>query len=72
MLEDDDVMAFTKFLLMGNIDEKVGMDFKRQPFIDDCKFLFQSFDNTFADVTEMMPFALVPCAGPFSALRRKC
>ena len=28
------------------------MDFKRQPFIDDCKFLFQPVDNTFADVTK--------------------
>lgn len=28
------------------------MDFKGQPFIDDCKFPFQPFDNTFADIAE--------------------
>ena len=28
------------------------MDFKRQPFIDDSKFLLQAVDNTFADIAE--------------------
>ncbi len=28
------------------------MDFKRQPFIGDRKFLLQPFDNTFADITK--------------------
>jgi hypothetical protein len=28
------------------------MDLKWQPFLDDAKFLFQPFDNTFADVAE--------------------
>ena len=31
---------------------RVRMDFEWQPFINDCKFLFQFFDNTFADVTK--------------------
>jgi hypothetical protein len=28
------------------------MDFKGQPFLGDAEFLFQPFDNTFADVAE--------------------
>ena len=28
------------------------MDFKRQPLIDDFIFLFQLFDNTFADIAK--------------------
>ena len=31
---------------------RVGMDFKRQPFIADRGFAFQGFDNTFADIAE--------------------
>jgi len=31
---------------------RVGMDFKRQPLIDNSKFLLQPFDNTFADIAE--------------------
>ena len=28
------------------------MDFKGQPFVDDCEFPLQPFDNTFADIAE--------------------